>query len=238
MQNNLQHIAIIMDGNGRWAKKRFMPRVFGHIRGANTLKKIVEHCDDIKLKHLTVFAFGRENWQRPEDEVSLLMKLMLKKLNKEINELHHKNAKIKFIGDKTRLNQELTLSITNAENLTKNNTGLNFNICLDYSGQHDIIQAINRIIKDGKHQEINEGILASYLYTNEIPNPELIIRTSGESRLSNFMVWQSAYSELYFTDVFWPDFKPSELDRAIAWYNNRERRFGQTSEQLKDIQDA
>lgn len=234
MQSTLQHIGIIMDGNGRWAKKRFMPRVFGHIKGANTLKKIVEHCNNIGLKHLTVFAFGRENWQRPEDEVSLLMKLMLKKLNREINELHHKNAKIKFIGDRSRLNNDLFNSIISAENITKNNTGLNFNICLDYSGQYDIVQAVNTIIKEGKHKQINEEILESYLYTHEIPNPELIIRTSGESRLSNFMMWQSAYSELYFTDIFWPDFKPNELDHAIAWYNNRERRFGQTSEQLKD----
>ncbi|MDD3267205.1 MAG: isoprenyl transferase [Burkholderiales bacterium] len=234
MQKTLQHIGIIMDGNGRWAKKRFMPRVFGHIKGANTLKKIVEHCNHIGLKHLTVFAFGRENWQRPEEEVSLLMKLMLKKLNKEIDELHNKNAKIQFIGDRSRLNPELLQAILLAEDITKHNNGLNFNICLDYSGQHDIVQAINTIIKEGKHKQITESILESYLYTEGMPNPELIIRTSGEARLSNFMVWQSAYSELYFTNTFWPDFKPNELDCAIAWYNNRERRFGQTSEQLKD----
>lgn len=233
-QNIPQHIAIIMDGNGRWAKKRFMPRVIGHIKGARTLKKIVQHCDDIGVKYLTVFAFGRENWNRPQDEVNLLMKLMLKKLSSEIKELHSKNAKITFLGDKSRLNSELISKIRHAENLTAENNGLKFNICLDYSGQYDIIQAINKIIAENKHQHIDETIFAQYLYTCSMPDPELIIRTSGESRISNFMLWQAAYSEFYFTETYWPDFVPSELDKAILWYNNRERRFGQTSEQLEE----
>lgn len=228
------HIGIIMDGNGRWAKKRFLPRVFGHVRGVSALKKTIMHCNDIGVKHLTVFAFGRENWQRPNSEVNFLMKLMLKKLNHELSELHAKNARIRFIGDRSRLNKQLLDSIIYAESQTQKNTGLQFNVCLDYSGQYDIVQAVNRIIKEGKHEQINEEILASYLLTHDQPAPELIIRTSGECRLSNFMLWQSAYSELYFTTLFWPEFSPQELDKAIEWYNNRERRFGQISEQLKE----
>lgn len=232
MSNTLQHIGIIMDGNGRWAKKRFLPRVAGHIQGVNALKKIITHCDAINIKYLTVFAFGRENWQRPQDEVGFLMKLVYKKLNSELTELHQKNAKIKFIGDRTRLSTQLIDTINSAEEKTKNNTGLVFSMCFDYSGQHDIIQAVNQIIKNKKYTQIDEEILARHLYTNDIPNPELVIRTSGEHRLSNFLLWQSAYSELYFTDTYWPDFSPQDLDTAISWYKNRERRFGKISEQL------
>lgn len=228
------HIGIIMDGNGRWAKKRFLPRVFGHVKGVKSLKKIIRHCDDLGVKYLSVFAFGRENWKRPQDEVSFLMKLIFKKLQSEIDELDAQNARIRFMGDKTRLNKELVKSVTLSEERTANNTGLQINVCLDYSGQYDIIQAVNTILREQKHAQINEEILAQYLYNADQPNPELIIRTSGEARLSNFMLWQAAYSELYFTETFWPDFSPDELDKAIEWYNNRERRFGQTSEQLKD----
>lgn len=228
------HIGIIMDGNGRWAKKRFLPRVFGHVRGVSALKKTIVYCNDIGVKHLTVFAFGRENWHRPNSEVNFLMKLMLKKLNKELAELHAKNSRIRFIGDRSRLNKPLLDSINRAELQTCKNTGLQFNVCLDYSGQYDIVQAVNRILKDGQHTQIDEEILAKYLLTQDQPAPELIIRTSGECRLSNFMLWQAAYSELYFTPIFWPEFSPQELDKAIEWYNNRERRFGQISEQLKD----
>lgn len=227
-----QHIAIIMDGNGRWAKKRFLPRVAGHVKGVNALKKIVTHCNDLGVKYLTVFAFGRENWNRPQDEVSFLMRLVFKRLNKELDELHSKNARIRFIGDQTRINGELLASIHAAQDKTKQNTGLNFSICLDYSGQYDIIQAINKIIAEQPQTPINEEILSRYLLTDEIPNPELVIRTSGESRISNFMLWQLAYSELYFTNIYWPDFSPSELEGAIKWYNNRERRFGKISEQI------
>lgn len=232
MSNTLQHIGIIMDGNGRWAKKRFLPRIAGHIQGVNALKKIITHCDAINIKYLTVFAFGRENWQRPQDEVGFLMKLVYKKLNSELTELHQKNAKIKFIGDRTRLSTQLIDTINSAEELTKNNTGLVFSMCFDYSGQHDIIQAVNQIIKNSVYKQIDEEILARHLYTNDMPNPELVIRTSGEHRLSNFLLWQSAYSELYFTDTYWPEFSPQDLDTAISWYKNRERRFGKISEQL------
>ena len=227
-----QHIAIIMDGNGRWAKKRFLPRVAGHVKGVNALKKIVEYCNNLGIKHLTVFAFGRENWNRPQGEVSFLMRLMLKRLVKELAELHQKQAVIRFIGDRTRLNADFLNEINKAENLTAKNSRINFNICVDYSGQNDVIQAINRILVEKKHTQINEEILANYLYTAGQPNPELVIRTSGEYRISNFMLWQLAYSEMYFTPVFWPDFSTHELDKAIDWYNNRERRFGKISEQL------
>lgn len=227
-----RHIAIIMDGNGRWAKNRFLPRVAGHVKGVSALKKIVNHCNTLGVKYLTVFAFGRENWNRPQGEVSFLMRLMIKRLDKELAELHQKNARIRFIGDRSRVSREFISSITNAENLTQFNTGLNFNICVDYSGQYDIIQAINHIIKEHPAESITEETFANYLLTAGQPNPELVIRSSGESRISNFMLWQLAYSELYFSTVFWPDFTPQELDHAITWYNNRERRFGKTSEQL------
>lgn len=227
-----QHIAIIMDGNGRWAKNRFLPRVAGHIKGVSALKKTVDHCNFLGVKHLSVFAFGRENWSRPQGEVSFLMRLMIKRLDKELAELHQKNAVIRFIGDRSRLSQEFINSINHAEQTTKANSGLNFNICVDYSGQYDIIQAINRIIQENPNQVITEESFANYLLTAGQPNPELVIRTSGESRISNFMLWQLAYSELYFSEVFWPDFSPQTLDQAIAWYNNRERRFGKISAQL------
>lgn len=228
-----EHIAIIMDGNGRWAKRRFLPRVAGHVKGVNTLKKIVIHCDAIGVKHLTVFAFGRENWNRPQSEVSFLMKLMLKRLQKELTEMHERNAIIKFIGDKSRLNDALLNEINRSENLTANNTGLHFNICLDYSGQYDILQAVNRIIAEKRNTPLTEEEFADYLLTSKYPTPELLIRTSGESRISNFMLWQIAYSEIYLSELCWPDFDASALDKAIEWYNLRERRFGKTSEQLK-----
>lgn len=227
-----QHIAMIMDGNGRWAKKRFLPRVAGHVKGVSALKKIVDYCDKIGVKYLTVFAFGRENWNRPQSEVSFLMRLMIKRLNHEINELYQKNAQIRFIGDRARLSKEFLTSIEQAEQKTASNNGLVFNICVDYSGEFDIIQAVNKIIEDKLETPINEEIFAKYLLTNGSPNPELVIRTSGECRISNFMLWQLAYSEIYFSQVFWPDFSPNELDKAIDWYNNRERRFGKISEQL------
>lgn len=227
------HIAIIMDGNGRWAKRRFLPRVAGHVKGVNTLKKMVIHCDAIGVKHLTVFAFGRENWNRPQSEVSFLMKLMLKCLQKELAEMHERNAIIKFIGDRSRLNDQLLKEINHSEHLTANNSGLHFNICLDYSGQYDILQAVNRIITEKRTSQISEAEFANYLLTNGQPAPELLIRTSGESRISNFMLWQIAYTEIFLSELCWPDFDTTALDKAIEWYNSRERRFGKTSEQLK-----
>jgi undecaprenyl diphosphate synthase len=229
-----QHIAIIMDGNGRWAKQRLLPRIAGHIKGVSALKKIVNHCNTLGIKYLTVFAFSRENWQRPKAEVSFLMKLMLSRLNQELSQLHAKNARLCFLGDKSRLNPKLTQSLVSAETLTCNNTGLQFNICVDYSGQYDIIQAVNQIIAAKIGSPITPEIFAQYLLTSGQPNPELIIRTSGEYRISNFLLWQSAYSEFYFSNKLWPDFTPAELDQALNCFQARERRYGKTSEQLKD----
>lgn len=228
-----QHIAIIMDGNGRWAKKRFMPRVLGHMRGVSALKNIIRHGDSLGLKALTVFAFGRENWNRPKDEVSFLMNLLYNRLGSELTELHQKNTRIRFLGDRTRINQKLQDIIKYSESMTESNTGLQLNVCLDYSGQYDIIQAVNQIITSKRETLITEEEFEKLLLTNQLESPDLLIRTSGESRISNFMLWQLAYSEMYFTDTLWPDFSPSELDKAIDWFNTRERRFGQTSEQLK-----
>ena len=229
-----KHLAIIMDGNGRWAQNRLLPRVVGHVKGASALKKLVYYCDTIGIKYLTVFAFGRENWNRPKTEVSFLMRLMLKRLEKELNEINKQNGKIRFIGDKTRIPKALAAKMLEAETLTKLNTGINFSICMDYSGQYDIIQALNTIIASGRQEPITIEEFARYLLTNELPDPELLIRTSGENRISNFMLWQLAYSEIYFSNSYWPDFTPKELDQAINWYNSRERRFGRTSEQLNN----
>lgn len=227
-----KHIAIIMDGNGRWAKKRLLPRIAGHVRGVKRVREIVEHCAGIGVSYLTLFAFGRENWKRPEEEVSFLMRLLYEQLDKEFYRLHDKDVKIRFIGDKTRLSSELCTKIAELELLTINNTALNLNIALDYSGKYDIIQAVNRLIVN-KIKHVTEDDFNEHLLTYPDPQPELFIRTSGEFRLSNFMLWQIAYSELYFTNLYWPDFKAAELDKAIRWFNTRERRFGMITEQLQ-----
>lgn len=230
-----KHIAIIMDGNGRWAKKRFLPRVAGHVRGVKRVQEIVEYCAKVGIKYLTLFAFGRDNWRRPKDEVSFLMKLLYEHLEKKINILHDKDIKIRFIGDRSRLENIIVEKIISIEKLTANNLAMSLNIALDYSGTYDIVQAINSILKSGKHIEINEPEFSKYLLTYPDPNPDLLVRTSGESRISNFMLWQLAYTECYFTDELWPDFDAKQLDIALDWFKTRERRFGLTSEQLSDI---
>ena len=227
-----QHIAIIMDGNGRWAKKRFLPRVAGHAKGVKRAHEIVEHCSSIGVNVVTLFAFGRENWQRPQEEVSFLMHLLGEQIDKEFFKLHEKNVKIRFIGDRTRLNTHLIEKIEKIELATKNNTQLKLNIALDYSGSYDILQAVNQIRKNNIKGEITEDIFNQFLLSYPDPHPELLIRTSGEMRISNFMLWQCAYSEMYFTNTLWPDFNAKELDKAIIWFNNRERRFGKISEQI------
>lgn len=224
-------MAIIMDGNGRWAKKRLLPRVAGHVRGVKRVKEIVKHCAKLGIQYLTLFAFGRENWKRPQEEVSFLMKLLHEQLNKEFYQLHEEGVKIRFIGDKSRLNTQICTKIHELETLTSTNCKLNLNIALDYSGTYDIIQAVNRII-DEKVKTISEDDFNKFLLTYPDPNPDLFIRTGRESRISNFLLWQIAYSELYFTNVAWPDFKARELEKAIEWFNTRERRFGMISEQL------
>lgn len=226
-----QHIAIIMDGNGRWAKKRFMPRFVGHKKGLENLEKIANACSDRGIKHLTLFAFSSENWRRPPDEVSFLMDLFASLLHKYALKAHKNNIKVCFIGAQERFSDAIKKSIVKAETLTTNNTGMTLNIAVNYGGKWDIVQAANRLLATGC-AEITEENLQQYLCLADIPPPDLFIRTGGEERISNFLLWQLAYAELYFTDIFWPAFDDKELDKAIASFRERERRFGRTSEQL------
>ncbi|SHJ29288.1 undecaprenyl diphosphate synthase [Lutispora thermophila DSM 19022] len=227
-----EHIALIMDGNGRWAKQRGLPRSLGHKAGVEALKEIVRYSSDIGIKILTVYAFSTENWARPAEEVDYLINILLVEyMKKEIKELNENNVKIKILGDIEALPDATKKQIKEAIELTKNNTGLQFNIALNYGGRKEIIDAVKvmtRKILKGEIDEtdIDENLLSNYLYTAGDKDPDLVIRTSGEMRLSNFLIWQSAYSELYFTDVLWPDFNKEDLDLAISEYQKRERRFG------------
>ena len=226
-----RHIAVIMDGNGRWAKKRFLPRVMGHKRGLDALENMVKHCAELGVQYLTVFAFSTENWRRPEEEVSFLMGLFLQALQKQVRRLHDNNMRLKVIGSRERFNAEILKGIEAAEALTANNTGLTLSIAADYGGRWDILQAANQLIAEGV-TEITEEALSRYLMLGDAPEPDLFIRTGGETRISNFLLWQMAYAELYFTDTLWPDFNEKSLNEAIVSFQKRERRFGRTSEQL------
>ncbi|MFV2030083.1 isoprenyl transferase [Neisseria sp. S1] len=226
-----RHIAVIMDGNGRWAKKRLLPRVMGHKKGLNALENMVKRCAALGVRHLTVFAFSTENWRRPEEEVSFLMGLFLQALQKQVVRLHENNMRLRVIGDRSRFNAEIIRGIEQAEVLTANNTGLTLAIAADYGGRWDILQAANKLIAEGAGEITEEG-LARHLMLGGAPEPDLFIRTGGETRISNFLLWQLAYTELYFTDTLWPDFDDAAIDTAIASYQTRERRFGRTSEQL------
>jgi undecaprenyl diphosphate synthase len=230
-----QHIAIIMDGNGRWATKRFLPRVAGHVKGVEAVRGIVEACIRREVKFLTLFAFSSENWRRPAEEVSLLMRLFVTALDKEVSKMHANDVRLKVVGDLSRFDAQLQKMIQTAETKTANNKGLTVTICANYGGRWDIVQAFNRLqleLKAG--DEITEDQLAPYLSMAYAPEPDLFIRTGGETRISNFLLWQLAYSELYFSDTFWPDFDANSLDEAIKSYNSRERRFGRTSSQVMD----
>lgn len=226
-----RHIAIIMDGNGRWAKKRFMPRIMGHKRGFSVVREIVKNCSDIGVQYLTLFAFSTENWRRPQEEVGFLMNMFLTALKGEINRIHKNNLRLKVIGSRSRFSSDIVKYIEMAEELTKNNTGLTLTIAADYGGRQEILQAVNTLISEGE-RVISEDKLIPKLYGYYMPEPDLFIRTGGEIRISNFLLWQLAYTELYFTDLLWPDFSSSALHEAILSYKNRERRFGRTSEQL------
>ena len=227
-----EHIAIIMDGNGRWAKLRGLPRSFGHKAGVEALKEIVRYCSDIGIDILTVFAFSTENWTRPAEEVDYLINILLVEfLKKEIDELYKNNVKIKILGDIDSLSYSTKSQIYEAINMTEKNTGLQFNIALNYGGRNEIINAVREISKkilssDIRENDIDEKLLSDYLYTAGDKDPDLIIRTSGEKRISNFLIWQGAYSELYFSDVLWPDFRKRNLIEAIDEYGRRNRRFG------------
>lgn len=230
------HVAIIMDGNGRWAAKRGLPKMAGHNAGMLAMKEIVKASDILGIKYLTVYAFSTENWKRSQDEVGGIFKLVVKYVDSELAELHQNNVKVKILGDYRVVPKVAVERLEKSLETTKDNTGLQFNIALNYGSRAEIVRAVNNIKKDvesGKlteNIEITEDIISRYLYTGDengnIPDPDLIIRTSGEERLSNFMLWQSAYSEFEFTDILWPDFTPKEYERLIEQYQNRDRRFG------------
>lgn len=228
-ENLPRHIAIILDGNGRWAEKRGMSRSRGHREGSKNLKKIVEACYKLGIRYLTVYAFSTENWSRPKDEVDDLMKLLLDYLRNAEKELRGKDIRIRVIGEKTNLSKEIISEIDRVEKNTRNKKTLDFIIALNYGGRQEIVEAVSRLVDDVKAGEvsiINEKEIAGRLYTNGIPDPDLLIRTSGEMRISNFMIWQLSYSEFYFSDVLWPDFSENHLREAIFVYQNRQRRFG------------
>jgi undecaprenyl diphosphate synthase len=229
-----RHIAIIMDGNGRWAKKRFLPRVAGHRRGLEAVRSVTKACVQQEVGFLTLFAFSSENWRRPKDEVSFLMELFVMALEQEVAKLHENNVRLRVIGDRSSFEPRLTRLIEQGERLTEGNSGLTLTIAANYGGRWDLLQAVNRMVAQFPELAGNyrEADLAPYLSMSYAPEPDLFIRTGGEQRISNFLVWQLAYTEFYFTEELWPDFDARALARAIKSYQARERRFGRTSEQL------
>ena len=234
-----KHIAIIMDGNGRWAKERSLPRVAGHKEGVNSVREITRACGEIGVKHLTLYTFSTENWRRPKAEVSALMTLLLKTISTEVKELHKNNVRFTAIGDLKKLPKSTQQGIFDGIDITKNNTGLNLCLALNYGSRQEMVSAVQAIAKkvkkgDLKLDEINETIFSNTLSTSDMPNPDLLIRTSGEYRLSNFLLWQCAYSEIIMTKTFWPAFREDALIEAILEYQSRERRFGKVSEQVNN----
>lgn len=229
-----QHVAIIMDGNGRWAKKRFMPRVAGHVKGVDALRDVVRDCLDKGIRYLTVFAFSSENWRRPQEEVSLLMKLFVNALEQEVERMNRNNVRLRVVGDLTKFDLRLQQLIQDAELKTEKNSALVLTIAANYGGRWDITQAANRLAieQPEKLGVWAESDISPYLSMSFAPEPDLFIRTGGEERISNFLLWQLAYTELYFTDILWPDFDGHALTQAIDSFQRRERRFGRTSEQL------
>ena len=225
-----RHIAIVMDGNGRWASKRFLPRIAGHKQGVDVLKRTVRSCVQRGVAVLTVFAFSSENWKRPADEVSGLMDIMVAALSRELNQLKKDGVHLQFIGEREALSQRVQQCLVDAERETSSNRTLTLNVCFNYGGRWDIVHAAQALAAAG--EPITEASLSSRLSTFATGDPDLVVRTGGEMRMSNFLLWQAAYSELYFSDVLWPDFDEAALDRAIQAYVSRERRFGMTSAQL------
>jgi len=234
--NNLpKHIAITMDGNGRWAKTKGKFRIFGHKSGVKAVRDTVEGAAEIGIDFLTLYAFSTENWDRPKKEVDALMSLLVSTINKETSTLMDNNIKLAAIGDLNSLPKKCQEELQESIEKTKNNTRTTVILALSYSSRWEILNAIKQIVKEGiKEDQVNEDLFSQYLTTKGVPNPELLIRTSGEQRISNFLLWQIAYSELYFTDVLWPDFRREDLFEAIVKYQIRERRFGKTSEQIKE----
>ena len=224
---NLKHIAIIMDGNRRWAKEKFLPSAMGHQKGVDSLRSTMRLFDKFGIKHLTVYAFSTENWNRKKEEVEFLMGLLAKTLLNELDEMHKENVQIRFLGNISGLSEELQKIVKNAEEKTKDNTGVNLNIAFNYGSRDEITNAVKEIVKDGiKPEDITEETISNYLYTKDIPDPDLLIRTGGEKRISNYLLWQLAYSELYVTDAYWPEFNEKELTKAIMEFEHRNRRFG------------
>jgi len=222
-----EHVAIIMDGNGRWATGRGLPRAAGHRAGVENIRSIVRACPDLQIRFLTLYAFSTENWNRPGPEVNILMTLFAEFLDRETHNLHDENVRIRHLGTTERLSPALRNKVRQALELTENNTGLTLSVCLDYGGRADIVHAVRQLIAEGMAPaEITEDAISARLYTAGLPDPDLIIRTSGEFRLSNFLIWQAAYTEYYSSPAYWPDFGPDELQKAIAAYGQRERRFG------------
>ncbi|NJD86600.1 MAG: di-trans,poly-cis-decaprenylcistransferase [Betaproteobacteria bacterium] len=227
-----RHVAIIMDGNGRWAKKRFLPRVAGHRRGVEAVREVVKACMERGVECLTLFAFSSENWRRPTEEVNFLMQLFLKALEQEVEKLHANGIRFRVIGDLSAFDPVIVEHVRRGEALTAGNTRLTLTVAANYGGRWDILQAANRCLAERPGEPITEELLAARLSLADCPEPDLFIRTGGEERVSNFLLWQLAYTELYFTPALWPDFGAAALDEAIASYRARERRFGRTSEQL------
>lgn len=235
-----RHIAIIMDGNGRWAKKRFMPRIMGHKRGVEIVRNVVKYCIEDGVEFLTLFAFSSENWRRPPEEVNFLMRLFMEALEREVAKLHKNNIRLILIGDRSRFDTQLVEAIQRAETLTANNTKLTLTIAANYGGRWDINQAMVRMLQDKPElaSGFRESDMEPYLSMSYAPEPDLFIRTGGEKRISNFLLWQLAYTELFFTDILWPDFNRASFHKALESYRHRERRFGRTSEQLGKTPDA
>lgn len=228
-----QHVAVIMDGNGRWAKKRFLPRVAGHQRGLESVRQLVKTCVRLEIKYLTLFAFSSENWRRPPDEVTFLMGLFLEALDREVTKLHEANVSLRLIGDRSQFNAALQQKMLEAEHKTAANNGLTLTIAVNYGGRWDVVNAVNQLLlSQASPREITEADLTPYLSMSYAPEPDLFIRTGGETRISNFLLWQLAYTELYFTPALWPDFDEAAFEQALNSYRQRERRFGRTSEQL------
>lgn len=232
-----RHVAVIMDGNGRWATKRFLPRTAGHARGVQAVRRVVETCGQRGVEYLTLFAFSSENWRRPEEEVSLLMRLFIQTLEKEVDKLERQGVRLRVVGDLSAFEPKLRELIHAAEQRTVANSTLNLTIAANYGGRWDILQAMRALLRARPElaatpEAIDETLYSQYLSMAWAPEPDLFIRTGGEQRISNFLIWQLAYTELYFTDGYWPDFGAKEIDAAFEWYRGRERRFGRTSAQV------
>ena len=243
MADSPQHVAIIMDGNGRWARSRGMPRPAGHRASLKVVRRVVEECAERKVRYLTLFAFSSENWRRPPDEVGMLMSLFLDALAREVADLHRNQVRLGFIGDRGLLGAELARRMQSAEQLTAGNSGLRLTVAMAYGGRWDIAQACRSLAADAAAGtvaagDIDEALVAERLALAGVPDPDLLIRTGGEQRISNFLLWNLAYTELYFSDVLWPEFSTAHLDAAFDYFAQRERRFGKTSEQLSANADA